>query len=448
LAIPFIIGSIDELTNNEAWEGTSLNINTAVNQIYEVLARMILCDECQACPDCPECEDCSNEERDGCRDSGGCEMGCGCTLPDGSIRVNKATGKLQYFTCKGWVDVEDWDGVVVVDPPPSDSDVDPAEGYACNKAYGLAGVIGPDLVVVVGQLQTYSDNSQRLRGIRYVLGDYDITWSEAQNIISKYNAATVDVDTAIADTNLVQRLACLWSRALDNTADFTSEEYSQMKAALAFYYSAGVREFISAVIDGIGFSPLAWFARITYDETADCTCPDETASESERTASGWYTVGPFVDSNVPVPIGLPTSETWGYAYHLYNTPHDVFGAVFKVEFVSGSTVGQIKRSNDPIPASGWDVYINNSNSDTLSMGTLYAQMGTNALTELVAAGILTPYHTALQDAGGDYSDNVAVPIATGGQGVLETIAVQKGSSTSIVKISVWWLCNENSASHT
>lgn len=371
----------------------------------------------------------------------------GCVLPPGVIRVNSETGVLQYLTCEGWRDVESWSGTVITNPPPTDNEVDPVEGYSCNKSYGMAVLFATIVGEVVVALNSSAAVYTQRQNVWNVIRSYDAIFGLAASIVEQWNADSA-IETAVADSNFVAWLACIWSGATENTGDLTQDEYNRMVSMLATQYTLNQRNFIATIMAAIGLSRFKWWAQSSYDDTATCTCPGDTSGESPVSTDGWYLGVEMVSEDANVPIGEPISTTWGYSYILNSPTHDVYGVWFKIEYVSGGAFASVKRSNDPAPGVTYDVYVNNANSDSLTIGTTYIQCGTSILQQMVESGALTPYHTCLSNSGGDFSTNIAAPIATGGQSVLETIACSVGGSAGIARIRVRWLHNVNSPSHS
>lgn len=196
-----------------------------------------------------------------------------CVLPPGVLRVDQTRGILQYLTCEGWQDVPYWDGTAIVDPPPDDENIDPVVGYGCNKAAGMAQVFAPIAQAMSG-MEAETTTQAKILFVRQTIPGFTATGT-ATTIVSAYSALDATDKALLASVDFEGWLRCAWSKALDNTSDLTAIEWQQMGAALAFVFTSDMQTFIKAMMAAIGQSQMAWYARVSYDETADCTCPGE-----------------------------------------------------------------------------------------------------------------------------------------------------------------------------
>lgn len=202
-----------------------------------------------------------------------------------------------------------------------------------------------------------------------------------------------------------------------------------------------IQNYWNGVVNAVGKGNLADCAQSNMFEEMTCDCagygsiPDKIEGEN-----GWY-----LGAEKTVLLQGTGGFTHGYG-SVFDTPeHNVYGAYFKFEFVSGDPIANLKRANEC--ALTPDVCMTTSNSDEFDVGVDYLQAGP------IAYDALDQYLNSpeQENLAGYTSDVVGSPLSD----VFDTVEHRFGARASgdegvafnTVRVRVRWLHNYGSASH-
>jgi len=335
----------------------------------------------------------------------------------------------------------------VPDPPPGSL----TDATACSMAYKLAQFVLAILVQAWIEIGTPEivDVYDFVSDMRDYFPGVDLAYNDLINLY--FNLIPLDVaglQNESIDPELAQWVACyMVSEITASNTGITSSEYDACKSATSaairaavgdsawLGFGAQIRKIWEYAIKSIGAKDaqkITYFAQPTGLE--DCECPGVSQGQIGPTASGWY-----FGAEHTIQVACPGGFDYGYMYVLTQLPHDAYGLTFTVEKVSGDNLNRLKRSNDAVPASGWDHFYSHTNSESLSLDTQYLQVGDAAYLELneIFPG------TKIQGDNSDYSDDVETPVSAKLQNALMTVAGQADGDPAEITLlmRLRWLHN-------
>ena len=166
------------------------------------------------------------------------------------------------------------DFAIAVDPPPTDTndETPPSETWACNKAAGIAENLATAMVDVLAVMSPLGALNEQTNACKNALAAFGAVWSDCREIALAYRADSVNIDTMVADAETEEWLACLYAPLIANTDNISGAEYFTLQSAPSSHFSASEALFIRWMVVAIGQPALAWWARMTHDIVADCSC--------------------------------------------------------------------------------------------------------------------------------------------------------------------------------
>jgi hypothetical protein len=247
------------------------------------------------------------------------------------------------------------------------------------------------------------------------------------------------------DATTKQSLLCQLTLQLDDTPAVPSNFRTILEQLFNGEWSINLlaQSFWFQVFAAIGSGDLANVATLgATDLTQDCNCPGPGNEATNPSSNGWY-----LSAERTVNITGVGGFDYGHGSLMETVQHDIYGIIWRTEYISGDPINVVKRGNSAIPISGWDNFMHGSNSDNFGSNSDWkCQVGDAAFADI--DGTLPENFTQEKDF--DFSDVVASPVNTKGQIVNSTIDVQAQGdpASNIVKCTWRWLYNSGSASHS
>jgi hypothetical protein len=169
------------------------------------------------------------------------------------------------------------DGQTIAQPPPEDTTEDPEEPqtWACNKASYMAFTLTNAIGFSVDAMSPHDNQWDMYDPLNDVLVKYGANWDQMLEVVGFYIADRDAIDIVVADEDTQQWITCAWVSMVSETDNLSMVEWETMLAGLGFHFSVAVADFFQSVFRAIGYTQMAWSAKLGHDNPATCLCPDD-----------------------------------------------------------------------------------------------------------------------------------------------------------------------------